>query len=521
MFRQPKPDSSYASNRITRRNGPKESLLSSFKGSNKNAKKDEAPPKPEPATDDEPISSSDEDTKPDPESESEDEVTPRGSGEKLEDKMAKISPKSDRKLPSPRSVKAPAKSKFGGATRKRASTGSAIQSKDDADDDLFPMWASSQPSKRRKVAGYISKGSWQSDNHIRAPGPSQASTKSETPRESARTTKSKAKQKAVTTSAKKEKAQKHEFKVPKGVDMDSPSPSSTTRSRPEFKAPPFPPDGISSSSFATSSAREPPTLDFDDDDSPLSTPLSSASSTLMQQFADLDDEMLAVKDELEESEPKEGFFCPMCKQAVDPELLIRFQAQPRQRIRDQQRFCESHKQQSAETEWQQKGYPSIDWDKFDDRIAGHFDYIDTLLVSESPSYFRNILDTVLKSGKAKNFKLTLSGDGLETISCGYYGTRGADIMLHALTTRFSRKLRRLAASDPIVKTAGVVGYTQAVLVPELAVQLVKEDLNVNDESARQILRESINLGEKFNFARDDKVLVPDEDGEEQATDAAE
>lgn len=58
--------------------------------------------------------------------------------------------------------------------------------------------------------------------------------------------------------------------------------------------------------------------------------------------------------------------------------------------------------------------------------------------------------------------------------------------------------------------AGPVGYAQEVLVPELAVRLVKEDMGVNEETARQILRETIDLGEKVNPALNDKVPVPEE-----------
>ena len=54
----------------------------------------------------------------------------------------------------------------------------------------------------------------------------------------------------------------------------------------------------------------------------------------------------------------------------------------------------------------------------------------------------------------------------------------------------------------------MVPYAQAVLVPELAVRLVKEDMGVPDETARQILRETMDLGEKLNFALNDKVPVP-------------
>lgn len=80
-----------------------------------------------------------------------------------------------------------------------------------------------------------------------------------------------------------------------------------------------------------------------------------------------------------------------------------------------------------------------------------------------------------------------------------------------MTARFSRTLRRMAASDLIIKQAGPVAYTQAVLVPELAMRLVKEDMGVSDEAARSILRESIEVGEKLNFALNDSVPIPVDD----------
>lgn len=83
--------------------------------------------------------------------------------------------------------------------------------------------------------------------------------------------------------------------------------------------------------------------------------------------------------------------------------------------------------------------------------------------------------------------------------------------LHAVMDRFSLKLRRWSTDDPVLKEAGVAGYAQEVLVPELAVQLVKEDMGVSDEAARQILRDSIDLGEKLNPALNDYVPCPDEE----------
>lgn len=85
-----------------------------------------------------------------------------------------------------------------------------------------------------------------------------------------------------------------------------------------------------------------------------------------------------------------------------------------------------------------------------------------------------------------------------------------------MTVRFARKLRHLAPVDHIVKTAGVAGYAQSVLVPELAVILVKEDMGVNDESARQILRDSISLGEKLNPTLNDVVPIPKNEDETES-----
>ncbi|TPR01514.1 DAD family protein [Aspergillus niger] len=406
---RPKPNSSYASNRLTRQSGPSQSLLSTFR--NNNAKDERPKPvKPEPATDDEPISSSEEDD--------------------------------------------------------------AVNEDD------------SEPETRTRSRGYQSRKSFVNS--------------SQSPAGSVRTPRaSKDESKSMSNGSKKKGK---EFKVPRDIE-DEASPARASSPKPEFKQPPpmpEPNDMISSSSHATSSALD--AAVFDDDDSSVGTPLSTASSSFMDELSRYGEAALL----------DEPAVCPWCKAPVDPGDLLRFRAQPKQRMREQRQFCDSHKQSSAEQEWREKGYPEIDWDTFDERITRHFADLETIMVPESASFYRNSLDTALKTGQAKNFRLSLDGDGLEKISCGYYGTRGAGKMLQAITARYGRKLRRLAADDQIVKMAGPVGYAQAVLVPELAVRLVKEDMGVNEETARQILRETIDLGEKVNFALNDEVPVPEE-----------
>lgn len=60
---------------------------------------------------------------------------------------------------------------------------------------------------------------------------------------------------------------------------------------------------------------------------------------------------------------------------------------------------------------------------------------------------------------------------------------------------FGSELRRRAIRDRLMRTTGVADFVVTVLVPELAVMLIKEDMRTGDEEARRILQESRPLGE--------------------------
>ena len=77
--------------------------------------------------------------------------------------------------------------------------------------------------------------------------------------------------------------------------------------------------------------------------------------------------------------------------------------------------------------------------------------------------------------------------------------------LNFVTSKYSGKLRQLAATDKVVKAAGAAAYAQAVLVPELTVLLIKEDMKVDSQDARQILRESTEIGLRLNPAEQDQI----------------
>lgn len=79
----------------------------------------------------------------------------------------------------------------------------------------------------------------------------------------------------------------------------------------------------------------------------------------------------------------------------------------------------------------------------------------------------------------------------------------------------------MAKDDTLVAKVGVVGYSQSVLVPELATRLIMDDMNVTAEVAREIMRDSIDIGQKINPQQDDVVSVEEYDLDEPLDEAFE
>ena len=79
-------------------------------------------------------------------------------------------------------------------------------------------------------------------------------------------------------------------------------------------------------------------------------------------------------------------------------------------------------------------------------------------------------------------------------------------------SKFTSKLRRLSASDDLISSGGVSEFVQAVLVPELALLLIKDDMNIDDEEqARDVLRNSVDIGHMLNEEEDEVIQDPEPD----------
>ncbi|KAK3355117.1 RTC4-like domain-containing protein [Neurospora tetraspora] len=211
--------------------------------------------------------------------------------------------------------------------------------------------------------------------------------------------------------------------------------------------------------------------------------------------------------------------CPMCDEEVDKSFFEGFKAKhPRMTLHQEQQFCQSHKRDSANKEWLEKGYPDIDWTVMDKRIKKHYDFLRSVL-NGGESYYATVFSNKIKSGQNKTL---LKSDG--NLTPGYYGMRGLRIMSEHLVNNFSSELRNRAVQDRLVSKRGYMVYVQSVLVPELAVRLIMEDRiqqanqEVTEEEARNIMKDSVWVGELLNEEDADHVLYEDEEDEESQND---
>ncbi|KAF3484063.1 uncharacterized protein GIQ15_03387 [Arthroderma uncinatum] len=283
---------------------------------------------------------------------------------------------------------------------------------------------------------------------------------------------------------------------------DGPAKASASKG-PQFKNPAIFMEAYSNTSIpASSREHEADVVEFSDEFEAAS-PLSSISSTFSVDIpAHVQEEMDRRKTTVT--------LCPVCELPVDKELLKSFKSI--EKMGQQSRFCLLHRKKTAEEQWHERHYPTIDWESFKERIESHFAGLEDMLSSGNDSFYRKSLRSSARDRKKQgNLRLTITSSELEKISTGYYGARGARNMMEAIIARFAPKMRELALSDPLIQAAGVSGYIQAVLVPELTTMLVKEDMNVDDEGARDIIKSSMEIGDLLNEQPDDVVEVKDED----------
>ncbi|KAJ2978695.1 hypothetical protein NUW58_g7416 [Xylaria curta] len=206
--------------------------------------------------------------------------------------------------------------------------------------------------------------------------------------------------------------------------------------------------------------------------------------------------------EAEEVESTTTPTCPMCHQEVDRELLERHSSRGKMNVKQQTAFCRLHKRLSAAKAGTEKGYPNIDWETLQSRCSAHQGFLQDILEGIQASHYRKVLKDKVDSGK--NRTLLKSHDNLTP---GYYGPRGLQAMTEFIMGTLSDVIRRRAVEDKLISARTYTGYVQTVLVPELTVRLIMEDMSVTEERARDVLEESVEIGELLHEEARDVVKI--------------
>jgi len=198
--------------------------------------------------------------------------------------------------------------------------------------------------------------------------------------------------------------------------------------------------------------------------------------------------------------------CPMCYEEVDRRLLEDFRVnRPRMTLQHQQSFCILHRKRSARAAWLDRGFPDIKWNRLEGRIQRQYGFLRGILEG-GKSFYGEMFSQTVKSGRNKEL---LKAE--RSLIPGYYGIRGLRTMSENLVGEFSSMLRKRAVLDRLVSARGHIAYVQCVLVPELAVRLIMEDMNVSAEGARLIMKDSIWVGELLNEEVADVIVDDDND----------
>ncbi|CAK7214866.1 hypothetical protein SBRCBS47491_002296 [Sporothrix bragantina] len=226
--------------------------------------------------------------------------------------------------------------------------------------------------------------------------------------------------------------------------------------------------------------------------------------------------------------------CPLCKAPLDEDVLRDLLAGHHLlvgiavgrshvvqlnllKFDEKVRFCRGHKQHDSRAAWTARGYPVIDWAALPARLLKYEEHVKDVILGTTPSPFRVAWESTAFSASSLS-------------APGYYGRRGLRVLSEAIVQRHASTLSRRAIEEPLLAARGMVQFVQAVLVPELAVQLIHEDLQAVDggagggkaqrssslDEARRVLRESAAIGEEV--MDEERDVIEDDDDEDEDED---
>ncbi|KAF2647896.1 hypothetical protein K491DRAFT_578932, partial [Lophiostoma macrostomum CBS 122681] len=193
--------------------------------------------------------------------------------------------------------------------------------------------------------------------------------------------------------------------------------------------------------------------------------------------------------------------CPLCETPVSQSLYWSWWKGKKMSVHQRSLFCHEHRKRTAQAEYTKRGYPSIDWAALPQRIETHHPRLIDVLRNETgsrKSTFREAHRQRMLAGDRTTVRALLQRDELLESKTGYYGPRGRRAFMEIITLQLADVIREAVERDEVVSWGGMASFVQSVLVPEVAVQLVMQDLGVGERVAVEVLRESREVGALVN-----------------------
>ncbi|RHZ67805.1 hypothetical protein Glove_299g91 [Diversispora epigaea] len=152
---------------------------------------------------------------------------------------------------------------------------------------------------------------------------------------------------------------------------------------------------------------------------------------------------------------------------------------------DDDEFCKLHEAElKIISQGISKGYPqTIDYDQLPARIKKLKKKLKKIILGKvSSKYRKQALETYRKIGKRAKLPMSVMSR-FEALRPGYFGPKGAEIIMETLMDMFTKKKNVLTAE--LAKPQSIVEYLQEVLVPETCIRLIREDYNDNNDGSSQ------------------------------------
>ncbi|KAH9823021.1 hypothetical protein DFH28DRAFT_860860, partial [Melampsora americana] len=112
------------------------------------------------------------------------------------------------------------------------------------------------------------------------------------------------------------------------------------------------------------------------------------------------------------------------------------------------------------------------------RIQTHTKHTYKIIERQEPSVFLDIAQRKWKTQGRVMFTMSGKFDGFEVEQPGYYGPIGFEIMIKTLTDTFMSEASDMTLDVKKASPFPKDYFTRRILVPELALQLIAEDLNL-------------------------------------------